>query len=111
MKVILYQKEPGSDEAIVVTPNVQNGLTVEETAERDVPYRVPYVIEDQSVLPADIEYYSAVRVDFSEPDGLGLGLSYWREKKRAEFLGLEFADPLEVPPDEAPPDPNEVSDE
>lgn len=64
MKVIIY---PIENSIAVMAPS--GVLSVEETALKDVPTGVPYLILDASELPdAPQETWE---VDFSNPDGYG----------------------------------------
>lgn len=66
MKKIIYPNETG---IAVITPTGE--LSLEETALKDVPTGVPYLIIDSSQLPADREFRDAWEADFSNPDGHG----------------------------------------
>lgn len=63
---IIYPQETG---IAVIHPTGE--LSVEETAQKDVPTGVPYLIIDSSELPADREFRDAWQADFSNPDGYG----------------------------------------
>ena len=57
------------------------GLTVETIAKKDVPPGVPYLIINESDLPADPAFLEAWEADFSSPHGHGIGpdMSEWEE--------------------------------
>ncbi len=73
----------------IVYPNGQGGLNIlsptgvlslEETAKRDVPAGLPYKIVPLSDLPPDSAFASAWEMDFSTPDGHGIGHQEWDNK-------------------------------
>ena len=63
---IIFPNETGIS---LITPTGE--LSLEETALKDVPTGVPYLIIDSSQLPADREFRDAWEADFSNPDGYG----------------------------------------
>lgn len=65
MEVILFPHETGS--VAVMTPT--GALSVEETAKKDVPTGVPYIVMDSEQLPAAPQ--SEWVIDFSHPTGYG----------------------------------------
>ena len=69
--VVLYPNETGG--IAVLSPSPDCGLTVKEIADKDVPIGRPYVLALRSDLPTDLTYFSAWTVDFSSPDGHGIG--------------------------------------
>ena len=66
-KVILFPQDNGN--VAVMTPT--GALSVDETAKKDVPSGVPYLIVDVSQLPTDVPQ-EAWEVDFSAPTGYGV---------------------------------------
>jgi len=70
---IVYPNDEGG--VSIITPT--NDLTVEQTALKDVPAGVPYVIVDTSEIPKDRFFRNAWEADFSNPDGYGIGAEAW----------------------------------
>lgn len=68
MKIIY----PTSDGGIAVI-HPSGVLSVEQTAEKDVPRGVPYKLLADDAVPADREFRGAWEADFSSPDGHGAG--------------------------------------
>jgi hypothetical protein len=66
---------PTSTGVAVVHPTGE--LPIEETARKDVPAGVPYMIVDDSVLPSDRTFRDAWEADFSAPHGNGIGALRW----------------------------------
>lgn len=77
-KRVLYPQESGV--LAVITP-VDEQLTVEDIAKKDVPAGVPYLIVDESAVPADRIFREAWEADFTNPDGYGLGHDVWLAQK------------------------------
>lgn len=79
-------------------------LPVAETARKDVPKGVPYLVRDTAELPANWFELDDWPCDFSQPDGHGIGQLAWRigdlEKKLAAVLdqapSIPDAEPLVV---------------
>ena len=72
MKIIF--KNPDNSVGIITpTDEALSFATIEQIAEKDVPYNLPYWIVDASTIPTDITFRSAWEVDESigEPDGFG----------------------------------------
>jgi len=65
MKIIY----PLDDGIAVIHPT--GVLTVEETAKKDVPAGVAYLIVEDSDIPEDRTYREAWTADFTTPDGYG----------------------------------------
>lgn len=79
---IIYPKENGSIALVIPVPEC--GLTIEEIARKDVPAGVPYLIVDESDLPADHTFFDAWEADFSNPDGHGIGHDAWFAEQAAK---------------------------
>ena len=77
---ILYQ-DPDTGTIVIVTPS--GLLSTLETARKDVPAGVPFQIVSHADLP---EYWSqeAWEVDFSTPDGVGIGDEAWFAEQAGE---------------------------
>ena len=69
MKIIY----PNQDNTVAILMPCECGLTIKEIAMKDVPAGVPYLIVEDSDLPSDWTYSAAWEVDFSKPDGYGIG--------------------------------------
>lgn len=65
MKVIIYPQE--NNQVAVMAPS--GVLSVEDTAKKDVPVGLPYIIIDASELPPSPQ--EAWVADFNDPDGEG----------------------------------------
>jgi hypothetical protein len=72
-QVILFQDEGGGVGVIFPTED----LSIEDVARKDTPSGRPYLIVDRVSLPDAWEFQSAWTVDFSKPDGVGLGHDVW----------------------------------
>lgn len=79
---IIYPKENGSIALVIPVPEC--GLTIEEIARKDVPAGVPYLIVNESDLPADHTFFDAWEADFSNPDGHGIGHEAWFAEQAAK---------------------------
>ena len=56
-----------------------------ETAKRDLPEGTPYLLVDQSQLPPDDYFFEAWEADFSNPDGVAIGVQQWTEQNPNYF--------------------------
>jgi hypothetical protein len=74
-QLIIYQSETGN--AILVTPALNCGISVEEIARKDVPAGLPYHIVDAEQIPTDRTFYEAWEADFTNPTGHGIGAQAW----------------------------------
>ncbi|HEX4843203.1 MAG TPA: hypothetical protein VFV57_05990 [Limnobacter sp.] len=70
---IVYLKEDGG--IAVLQPTDE--LPIQQVARKDVPFQVPYIFADDSVIPEDRTFRNAWSADFSNPDGYGLGPQRW----------------------------------
>jgi hypothetical protein len=52
-------------------------LPLEEVARKDVPAGVPYLIINDTDIPADRTFRDAWEADFSNPHGYGIGQEAW----------------------------------
>lgn len=75
-KRILYPNETG---VALLIPAAE--MTVEDVARKDVPAGEPFLIVDVTELPDDLSLIEAWEVDFSEPDGHGVGPETWFEEQ------------------------------
>jgi hypothetical protein len=66
----------------IIHPISGSGLTPQEVAFKDVPDGVPFKFIQLSDLPSDRKFRGAWEVDFSQPDGYGMGADkFWASKK------------------------------
>lgn len=75
---IIYPHENGI--AVITTTGV---LAIEDVARKDVPAGVPYLIVQDSDIPADRTYRNAWEADFSNPTGYGIGAEAWFAEQEA----------------------------
>jgi len=69
---------PNNDGTIaIVYPAFECGLTITEIARKDVPAGKPYLIVNVADMPETYEFWAAWEVDFSNPDGHGIGHDAW----------------------------------
>lgn len=86
MAKIVYPR-PGSTtgEINLIIPAPDCGMSVEEIARKDTPAGVPYKIVKDSALPEnDLIYLDSWEVDFSKPDGYGIGSEAWFLEQEAK---------------------------
>lgn len=77
---IAYSRE-GNTGVEFLLVNHQCGLSIEDIARKDVPKGRPYLFVQPSDLPQSDEYREAWTMDFSEPDGVGMGADDWLKSK------------------------------
>jgi hypothetical protein len=78
MKYVIYPKPDGG--IYMLIPSQE--WNVNDVALKDVPIGVPYKIVDSSQFPPHFEFFAAWEVDFSEPDGHGIGENeFWKSKE------------------------------
>ena len=72
-QVIVYPNQIVKGEIVVVHPNINCGLTIEQIALKDVPSGVPYILVNNADIPTgtDAMYFAAWEADFSQPQGTG----------------------------------------
>lgn len=83
MKYIIYPN-PERPGVCLITPT--GILSVEETARKDVPAGLPYLIVEDIELPdgGRAEFFEAWDADFSNPDGYGIGPEAWFAEQEAQ---------------------------
>lgn len=59
------------------------GIPLSEVARKDVPAGFPYRIFRKEELPDDHTFFNAFEMDFSNPDGYGIGPEAWFAEQRA----------------------------
>lgn len=80
-KVILFRSSDGG--LAVMTPTSQR-FSVDSVAKKDVPKGEPYLVVEAESVPAGRSAEALAAVDFSAPDGYGMGFALWA----AEEFGL-----------------------
>lgn len=78
--VIAYPREKGG--IAILYPNLDCGLSVQDIAEKDVPADTPYVIIPEVTVPNNNVFFDAFEIDFSFPNGTGLGPEAWFLKQQ-----------------------------
>ena len=73
MQRIIYKNIDDTIAILIPTPDALTFATIEDIAEKDVPFGLPYWIVDVSVIPADRTARNQWRLDGTqgEPDGYG----------------------------------------
>ena len=73
MKVIAYKKEDNSISIIYPSIEVLRFASLEQVAEKDVPYNLPYWFVSEDDIPTDRTYRDAWEIDesYGDPDGFG----------------------------------------
>ncbi len=73
MKRIIFKNKDNSIGVITPTSEALSFATIEQIAEKDCPYNLPYWIVEDSLIPESRTFRSAWSVDesFGEPDGFG----------------------------------------
>ena len=70
---IIFKNQDNSIGIITPTDEALSFATIEQIAEKDCPYNLPYWIVEDSVIPTDRTFRSAWEIDESmvTPDGFG----------------------------------------
>lgn len=69
---IIFKNEDNSIGIITPTDEALSFATIQQIAEKDVPYQLPYWIVEDSVIPTDRTFRNAWEWDdTAEPDGVG----------------------------------------
>lgn len=71
----------------LMQPVLEPGLTAMDVAQKDVPVGKRFLLLSGEELPSAPVYHPAWEVDFSEPDGVGLGYSEWMLTKNPAYEG------------------------
>lgn len=99
MKAILYPH----DGHLALTPGI-----ADEDANRIAllvtPINVPFLIVDQSEIPADHTYFNAWTADFSQPSGVGVGPEAYHQMYPPRNDARLSPAECKMPP--APPEPD-----
>ena len=75
--VIVHPQEGDDSVIVILNPSPDRGLTVEEIALKDTPAGVPFKYLTHADVPTDWTFRNAWEVDFSAPDGVGVGHAKW----------------------------------
>lgn len=87
MAQVIIHPDPlpeAENKASIIYPILECGLPIEEIARKDVPAGIPYKIIDASLVPQDQTFRDAWEVDFTEPDGYGIGPDAWFAEQAAK---------------------------
>ena len=89
MQKIIFKIEDNSIAIITPTDEALSFATIEQIAEKDVPYDLPYWIVDTSNIPTDRTFRSAWEIDESlgSPDGFGGESNEFDAELLAKYLG------------------------
>ena len=70
---IIFKNEDNSIGIITPTDEALSFATIEQIAEKDCLYNLPYWIVEDSIIPTDRTFRSAWEIDenFGKPDGFG----------------------------------------
>ena len=79
MSKILYPNPEGG----ICVIHATGALPIEDLCQKDVPAGTPYLVVEDDVLPSDRSFRNAWEVDFSNPDGYGIGADAWFAAKAA----------------------------
>lgn len=73
MKKIIYENKNGTIEVVIPHITALSFATVEQIAEKDVPFELPYWIVEETEIPTDRIYRAFWETDesFGEPHGFG----------------------------------------
>ena len=84
-QVIIYPSDADGtgSEISVIHPAVNTTIPINEIARKDVPAGVPYLIIEDTDLPANRDFREAWTADFSTPDGTGIGPDAWFAEQEA----------------------------
>lgn len=89
MKGVIYKNNDNSVSILIPTSEALKFATIEQIAEKDVPYNLPYWIVPTSYIPTDRTFRSAWEIDesFGEPDGFGGENNEFDAELLAKYLG------------------------
>ena len=73
MQRVIYKNQDNSVAILIPTSEALSFATINQIAEKDVPYNLPYWIVLTSDIPTDRTFRNAWEIDesFGEPDGFG----------------------------------------
>lgn len=86
---IVFKNEDNSIGIITPTDEALSFATIEQIAEKDVPYNLPYWIVESSTIPTDRSFRNAWEIDDSlgNPNGFGGENNEFDSELLAKYLG------------------------
>jgi len=71
--IVIFKNEDNAIGVLTPTDEALSFATIEQIAEKDVPYNLPYWIRPVSDIPTDRTYRNAWEIDpaWGDPDGFG----------------------------------------
>ena len=94
-QMIVYPN--GSGGVVLLKPILACGIPLAEIARKDVPAGEPFRFVDESQVP-EHTFFAAFEVDFSTPDGHGIGAKAWFiEQYEAEIASINAETGPEAP--------------
>ena len=73
MQKIIFRNKDNSVGIITTTQEALSFAAIEQIAEKDVPYQLPYWIVEDSTIPIDRTFRNAWEIDSSSGDPHGFG--------------------------------------
>ena len=91
MQIIIIKRLDNGISYLIPTEEALSFATIEQIAEKDVDFNLPYWIVDSSMLPKDDTFRDAWEVDesFGEPDGFGGESNEFDEKVLKAYRELK----------------------
>lgn len=88
MKIVFKNKD-NSVGIVTPTDEALSFATIEQIAEKDVPFELPYWIVEDNIIPADRTFRNAWEIDESlgKPDGFGGELNEFDEELLRAYYG------------------------
>lgn len=77
MYKIVFPRQGNSGGVSVIIPAPNCEIDISEIARKDTPAGVPFKIIKNEKFPEDFYFLDAWEVDFSDPDGYGIGAEAW----------------------------------
>lgn len=86
---IVFKNPDNSIGIITPTDEALSFATIEQIAEKDCQYNLPYWIVEDSVIPTDRTFRSAWEIDenFGKPDGFGGEINQFDAKLLKAYYG------------------------
>lgn len=94
MQKIIFQNKDNSVGVIHPTQDALSFATIEQIAEKDVPFQLPYWIVEDSVIPTDRIFRNAWEIDssFGDPHGFGGESNEFDAELLAKYYEVRDAD-------------------
>lgn len=91
---IIYKDKDDKISILIPTDEALKFATIEQIAEKDCPYNLPYWIVEDSVIPTDRTFRSAWEIDesFGKPDGFGGENNEFDEELLKKYYEVRDAD-------------------